>query len=362
MSDDRDKYHELREYLRNNKPKRSLDNDNINNIKFDLKANLNDESNLSSDTDNDVNLNNNSNSKSKANSIILEKELKLDNHSNNDVNLKDNLNPNNLNLDNSSNSQNQKNTQILDNKNSNKRDYDKEPLIIKNYEKFFVYNLFVFPFLFALTVALTIRDLFDKNESLGGIAGFSIVMIFFLVFEFATTYKLYVENSDSKICFKNNCIEFYDEFELKSVTYVSNIENYMCKPFFTNWHLQGEHKTIKYVIMTIFLCLAIVGEYTIVLIMLFICFYIGILIVKILVFYKINENLKGFTPFLSIIVDKPKSPDIKSAVNATIFNSQYYSIYILNKNDYLKIKKYFLIRKNINIDKIRKEYLGIWNF
>lgn len=98
------------------------------------------------------------------------------------------------------------------------------------------------------------------------------------------------------------------------------------------------------------------SKYRVVFVALFICFYIGILIVKILVFYKINGNLKGFTPFLNIVIDEPKSSDIISALNATIFNSEFYTIYIFNKNDYLEIKKYFLTRKNINIDKIRKEY------
>ena len=240
-----------------------------------------------------------------------------------------------------------------------KRDYDKEPLIIKSYERFFVYNLFVFPFLFALTIALSIRDLFDKNEPLSGIIGFDIIMTILLAFEFIITYKLFIENSKSTIHFKNNSIEFYDGLELKSVTYLSNVENYICKPFFTNWHLGNDEKIIKYVALIAISYLILRGDNKLAFIALFIYFYIGILIVKILVFYKINGNLKGFTPFLNIVIDEPKSPDIKSAVNATIFNSEFYTIYIFNKNDYLEIKKYFLTRKNINIDKIRKEYLCI---
>ena len=243
--------------------------------------------------------------------------------------------------------------------NSSQRDYDKEPLIIKSYERFFVYNLFVFPFLFALTIALSIRSLFDKYETISGVISFGIMMIFILSSEFIITYILYVENSKSTIHFKNNSIEFYDGLELKSVTYLSNVENYICKPFVTNWHLKGELKVIKYFFMAILIYLMLTSKYIVVFVALFICFYIGILIVKILVFYKINGNLKGFTLFLNIVIDEPKSPDIKSALNATIFNSEFYTIYIFNKNDYLEIKKYFLTRKNINIDKIRKEYLCI---
>ena len=219
------------------------------------------------------------------------------------------------------------------------RDYDKEPIIIKSYERFFVYNLFVFPFLFALTIALSIRDLFDKNEPLSGIIGFDIIMTILLAFEFIITYKLFIENSKSTIHFKNNSIEFYDGLELKSVTYLSNVENYICKPFFTNWHLGNDEKIIKYVALIAISYLILRGDNKLAFIALFICFYIGILIVKILVFYKLNGNLKGFTPFLNIVIDEPKSPDIKSAVNATIFNSEFYTIYIFNKNDYLEIKK-----------------------
>lgn len=253
--------------------------------------------------------------------------------------------------------------QNLENKQNSKskilRDYDKEPIIIKSYERFFVYNLFIFPFLFALTIALSIRSLFDKYETISEIISFGIMMIFILSSEFIITYILYVENSKSTIHFKNNSIEFYDGLELKSVTYLSNVENYICKPFFTNWHLKGELKVIKYFFMAIYIYLMLTSKYIVVFVALFICFYIGILIVKILVFYKINGNLKGFTPFLNIVIDKPKSPDIKSALNATIFNSEFYTIYIFNKNDYLEIKKYFLTRKNINIDNIKKSYLPL---
>ena len=77
------KREKLREYLRNNRPKNS------------------------------VNLGNSSNDKKNSNK-----------------NLEDDLNLNNSNLDNDSNLDN---SQISDNKiNSNKRDYDKEPIIIKS--------------------------------------------------------------------------------------------------------------------------------------------------------------------------------------------------------------------------------------
>ena len=257
---------------------------------------------------------------------------------------------------------NDKNSEIienLNNTNSSQRDYDKEPLIIKSYERFFVYNLFIFPFLFALTIALSIRDLFDKNEPLSSIIGFDIIMTIFLALEFIITYKLYVENSKSTIHFKNNSIEFYDGLKLKSITHLSNVENYICKPFFTNWHLQGELKTAKYTIIAIFIYLMVTSNYMATFIILLICFYLGILILKILVFYKINSSLKGFTSFLNIVIDLPKSPDIKSAINATVFNAEYYMIYIVDINRYFEIKKYFLARKNIKIDKIRKEYFCI---
>ena len=100
MSDD--KREELREYLGNNRPK------------------------------NRVNLGNNSNNKENSNK-----------------NLEDDLNSDNLNLNNNSNIDN---SQISNNKiNSNKRDYDKEPLIIRDYNMhetaFFAVILLIF-FLF----------------------------------------------------------------------------------------------------------------------------------------------------------------------------------------------------------------------
>ncbi|MBQ3675084.1 MAG: hypothetical protein II923_05795 [Campylobacter sp.] len=236
------------------------------------------------------------------------------------------------------------------------RDYDKEPLIIKSYERFFVYNLFVFPFLFALTIALSIRSLFDKYETISGVISFGIMMIFILSSEFIITYILYVENSKSTIHFKNNSIEFYDGLELKSVTYLSNVENYICKPFFTNWHLGNDEKIIKYVALIAISYLILRGDNKLAFIALFICFYIGILIVKILVFYKLNGNLKGFTPFLNIVIDMPKTTGSQSGLNKSL-NAEYYMIYMADMDKYLEIKKYFLTRKNINIDKIRKECL-----
>ncbi|MBR2156757.1 MAG: hypothetical protein IJ923_01640, partial [Campylobacter sp.] len=87
--------------------------------------------------------------------------------------------------------------------------------------------------------------------------------------------------------------------------------------------------------MAILIYLMLTSKYIVVFITLFICFYIGILIVKILVFYKINGNLEGFTPFLNIVIDMPKTTGSQSGLNKSL-NAEYYMIYMADMDKYLE--------------------------
>lgn len=110
------------------------------------------------------------------------------------------------------------NSQISDKKiNSKKRDYDKEPLIIKSYERFFVgYLHFISIWLAIFTTTIIYSFLFWENQPLNII----IILICYhiVLFSVGGVYVYYrdiVKNND-QIHFNQNFIRFYENGELKS--------------------------------------------------------------------------------------------------------------------------------------------------
>ena len=95
------------------------------------------------------------NSKENSNSQTLDNNKTINNQSNS----QNNINQNSNNSDKNSNSNKNSNSSSL----INKRDYDKEPLIIQSYEEFFVLIMFMASLILSLIISYFCKDLYKGS-------------------------------------------------------------------------------------------------------------------------------------------------------------------------------------------------------
>ncbi|MCR8699973.1 hypothetical protein CYJ41_02410 [Campylobacter ureolyticus] len=304
MSDD--KREKLREYLRNNRPR------------------------------NKTNSGNNSNNKENSNK-----------------NLENDLNSDNLNLNNNSDLDN---SQILNNKiNSNKRDYDKEPLIIRDYSSFFTGTQYIFVVMFG---AMMFSLFF----------GYPVVIVLFFIIiipNFILEYYFSIKKFECGIKFKNSEISFIVDDETSRNIDIKEISRYICKPF---WKTSGEFVNLYafilffgiFLIFSIYIPLKIIFLLIVGLIGGFLLFEIGNIIHKMIIYFFINKTLYGFRFFPILIIAEPIKE--KETQNELIPVYRYgadfkcYYIYFYNNAVYEKVREYFLQNLSIDIEQIKNQF------
>ena len=278
MSDD--KREKLREYLRNNRPK------------------------------NRINLGNSSNNKEKSNK-----------------NLKNELNSDNLNLNNNSNLDN---SQIPNNKtNSNKRDYDKEPLFIKNHNPD-VSSFRGFCFLVLVFISLFIVDIPTDRKI------FNFFAAIILASRLATD-----QNKGKIIEFKNDKIVCYKESFQKEIKISSKLKIKKTVQMFYGFYndnLGNFKQNIPFFI--VLFCFSLI----------FIQIFIENLYLFILIFIGIISLF--FLP--SILMHLKRDKDIPDLIFDNIVvddGENKTSILVMSLDEYLAIRKYFLDIILIDLDK-----------
>ncbi|MCZ6106233.1 hypothetical protein [Campylobacter ureolyticus] len=216
MSDD--KREKLREYLRNNRPKNRVNSGNNSNNKENSNKNLNSKkyenlhnSTLKNNIDDNLKSNKNLNSKNNESVKLKNENLKKNLSSskenlNNQLNLQNNINQNSNNSEKNSNS----------NKNSNssnftiKRDYDKEPIIIKDNNL----NLFFISSITCIFLVLLTWGYFEQSQS------FLYTSIIAMISGIAY-FREYFESANTRfICFNNSSIIYLNprrEIKLKNI-------------------------------------------------------------------------------------------------------------------------------------------------
>ena len=254
-----------------------------------------------------------------------------------------------------------KGSQISNNKtNSNKRDYDEEPLIIKSYETFFVGYLHYIPLLLAPIAYFIIYNENPLNEPYYQTSDrenqvfilFMIVFVFILIiFGIILFYKNIIK-INHQVYFKQNFIYFYENGKPKSCVDDLNIKNLIVKPI---WSYYITKKNIFENIACIlpFSFLFILDFTAGAITLIFLCFYI--LFFKVIAQIIFGKNLRDFKFFNTICVAEPIIPK-GYITGGRILAQRYYLIYYFDKKTYDEIKTYFLDRKRIDIDKVRKDY------
>lgn len=223
-------------------------------------------------------------------------------------------------------------------KNSNARNYDKDPIIIKNYEKFFVYaHLLVFLPVSGMPLFF-IRDIID----LGYIDKVDYLTTSIAILLIAViTYIFTAIRNKREIRFTDQYIEFLDKGIVKRQCKVE--KDKLCKNFSTQ-----NFRTPSFIVLIIF-CVGSLGFFFVFLL----CMYVANIFIKFVVYFCINKGIKGFKIFPFIKVARPGYG--KYLYNAVAISAHYYLIYLYSNEIYDEVREYFL-QKNINIDYIKKDY------
>ena len=271
--------------------------------------------------------------------------------------LRKNRPKNRANLGNNSN-KNLENDLNLDNKtNSNKRDYDKEPLILKDYTNFMethnIFNVmlcFVSSFI-CLGTYETYVDIFKTSFLL-----FFIYSIFFiidiLILNFLSNNKKLVKLGQTKILFYENS-KLVREFIVKTKPKkyaIDDIDKIEFDSFL--YAIKMYEKRIGLPILLFAIVFAIIKNDKEIFLTIISIFFILILtifydvLVRMFLYRKSNGNLKNFLKY-----SQKLQIDIGWIRNIRIVTRKGISLFYFNEEDYKKIKEYILIVYDKNLDK-----------
>ncbi|WP_297894261.1 hypothetical protein, partial [uncultured Campylobacter sp.] len=234
--------------------------------------------------------------------------------------------------------------------NSKARDYDKEPIAIKNYEKFFVYSFLVLLLPISTLHAFLIID-FINHDDIDIVQYFAILFIILLSTVIISIFTVICPRQEIK--FTNNYIEFIsDDLVEKRCEIDKNALslNFSIGILASLYEIGKSEKIFLYFI-AIFMC---VTWWNIFFIAVFFTYLFGFLL-NLILYLFINRNLKGFRILPFIRIARPSYG--RWFRNKPVY-PRYYLVYLYNQKIYDEIKEYFL-RKSVNINNIKKDYLFI---
>ena len=266
------------------------------------------------------------------------------------------------NLNNSDgNSNSDENTNLNDISNSNQRDYDKEPIIIKNPYEFFLKNLDLFCFIGALVilsiVCIDYTDNIHKREIkilLYSLLGFAILHIIW-------AFYYYIIKNKCETKFTDKTIEFVVNGEVKSIKKLSDLE-----PITRNFKLSYSLGIYFHLFLFFLVALISISEKSLTYIFITIAYYTLWLFLNFLfkfIFHLIlGGELKAFSLYPAIIFDYPQYIGGRFwrlvSIDMRLYGGKFHMVYIIKKQDYLELQKYFSDKKHINLNLAKKLFLA----
>jgi len=234
--------------------------------------------------------------------------------------------------------------------NSKARDYDNEPIIIKNYEKFFVYSFLVLLLPISTLHAFLIID-FINHEDIDIVQYFAILFIILLSTVIISIFTAIRPRQEIK--FTNKYIQFISDGLVEKRCEIDENAlslNFSIGILASSYEIGKSEKIFLYFI-AIFMY---VTWWNIFFIAIFFTYLFGFLLNFILYLF-INSNLKGFRALPFIRIARPSYG--RWFRNKPVY-PRYYLVYFYNQKIYDEIKEYFLL-KNVNINNVKKDYLFI---
>ena len=241
-------------------------------------------------------------------------------------------------------------------KNNNLRDYDKEPIILTNYDEVIATTMFLFSFIFGFILFLLFARFFENSSGVYDSVGSEIFFIIILFLSVVLAHRHYNVSKKREIYITNDFISFYDDAKLKRKISINEIDKFLFKPFFRK-KSSGEFGLGDKIFFCVVLA-CVIYAYKFLFIFFIFCIFIGNIIFKFTLLFIINGSLRHFRIFPIVIIAEPQYPN-HFLYAGTLVAGSYYFLYIYNNQIYYDIKNWFLTRKNINIDNIKKSYLPL---
>ena len=236
------------------------------------------------------------------------------------------------------------------------RDYDKYPIILKNYEYIYKKLLMVFSLFIGGVFAIIVNFDWKTSDAVDYSVKDSICMILFL--SFLSLFIILPELIDYRkerpmIQLKNKQIEFYEKDKIAYVEQCENLQHNMDWSFFIG-NFKGK-RGLLYIFMAVLLCLVFM-TIDLVVARWFLSFalfqFAGNILVKFIFCLVLGKSGdRRFSLFPTLRVGEPHYGHI-----GLFACSRYYLIPIFRNSIYFELKEYFLARHNININDVDKIY------
>ena len=282
------------------------------------------------------------NSKENSNSQTLDNNKTINNQNLNleNINLsnsKDNLNNQSYLQNNAKQNFKNSDNDLNFNKNNNssnsinQRDYDKEPIIMKDYKPTILF--FCYFFLIISSIPATVIYNYDLNK----------ILVFYITL-YITTLKFnyidYMFNSKITIIFKNNLIAMNNHEneilkipvnEIFAINKTPDMRRFLIKNISRNLIL------ISFLLVAIFFIIFSIDK-----------FLIAILALYFMYFFPKN--------LIQVLHGGFRSIRFFDCLGIYSVDGAFINIFIYSEKQYGEIKEYFLIQKNKNIDKLEKHF------
>lgn len=239
---------------------------------------------------------------------------------------------------------------------SNKRDYDKEPIVIKDYSYFFGVSLRFFSIFVGATIVIGILSFIMKEKiEIWFLFTPLIVPLAFVLYD----YYAYVVRDNYTLYFTNNSINYMLDGKLKRKIDINEIPNYLLKPFWKN-RFDTEVAIFILVIVVFIVSLWLIyatkpfpKEIYYFIVLWFASKLFANIVFKASLYLWLNKTLSGFRIFPILIIAEPINP--KQVADIWFLAKQkYYFIYFYNEQIYDEVREYFLQNLGIDIDKTKK--------
>ena len=258
------------------------------------------------------------------------------------------------------------NSNSNENTNLNQRDYDKEPIIIKDYHQIFNSMLSSFSSFIAFMILLNIhiyvygylipRPNDEIIKEIGNYIGIiNAIAIFILLFYFFLSYYIFIIRRKAEIHFTNKFIQFYEFGKLQHNSSNPNLRDIICKTFWLE-DLEKSDGVNIVVLSKIICCIMALVAFKIIGLLFIFFVFLANLFLKACFHLIIKRTLKDFTYFPAIIIDEPQRNGW--VYRGSHLRGKFFMICNFDNKDYLEIKRWFLDIKNINIDNIEKKYFS----
>ena len=236
----------------------------------------------------------------------------------------------------------------------NQRDYDKEPIVIKNPYEFFLKNLDLFCFIGAFvilsTACIDYTDNIHKKE-------IKILLYFpftFVILHIIWTFYYYIIKNKCETKFTNKTIEFVINGEVKRVKNLIDLE-----PITRNFKLSYSLGVYFHLFLFFLIILISISEksllYVFIIMVYYILWFLLNFLFKLIFHLILGGNLKDFTLFPAFIFDYGELI-CKGRSSLDILKDKFHMVYIIHKQDYSDLQKYFSDKKHINLNLVEKKF------